>query len=96
MNVVVSEEAKAYVNARGGAAFVRAHRHRCCTGSITLLDITTTPPADLGDFVVVDADELEGRFCGVSSGKPDQLLIELRGMFKRHPMAFWDGFAIKP
>ncbi len=43
MDVVVSDEAKEFVNARGAAVYVRSHPHRCSRVSITMLDTTTEP-----------------------------------------------------
>jgi hypothetical protein len=96
VEILVSETAKKYVRAHGGTAYVRAHPHHCCTGSLTLLDITTKVPTDSTDFISVDADDIEVKFRGGPSGQPHQLVIELGGWFRRHPTAFWDGCAIKP
>ncbi|MGP0030946.1 MAG: hypothetical protein ACLPVF_10635 [Acidimicrobiales bacterium] len=95
MEVLASESAKRYVKAHGGTAYVRARRHHCCTGPLTLLDITTKPPRDLTAFESIDANEFDVRFCGGQCGRPNQLVIELRGLFRRHPVAFWDGCAFK-
>jgi len=95
VEVLVSEVAKKYIRAHGGTVFVRAHPHHCCNGSLTLLDIKTDPPRDLANFESVDADEVEVWFCGGSGGRPDQLVLELRGVLKRHPVAYWDGCALK-
>jgi hypothetical protein len=73
--------------------FGRAHPHRCCTGSLTLLDTTTTPPADFESF---DTDGVAVRFHRGASEFPGQLATKLRGMLTRHPVAFWDGCAFKP
>ena len=96
MEVLISETAKEYIQDHGDTVFVRSHPHRCCTGSLTLLDVTTTPPKDLADFQPFDTDEVGVRLCGGSNGSPNQLAIELRGLLKRHPVAFWDGCAFKP
>jgi hypothetical protein len=96
VEVVASESVKKYVKSRGGVVYIRAHPHHCCTGWTTLLDSTTSPPRDLTGFVEFEADGIEVRFCAGSSGRPSQLLIELRGLFKRRPVAFWDGCAFRP
>jgi hypothetical protein len=95
MEVVVSPAAREYVKAHGGRVFVRAHPHRCCAGSLTLLDTTTKPPADVADFEPVAVDTLDVRFCGGGAGEPHQLVIELRGLLKHRPVAYWDGCAFK-
>jgi len=79
VEVLLSDAAKDYVRDHGGTAFVRAHPHRCCTGTLTLLDITTAAPKDAADFQSVGTGEVEVRFCGPSIGRPHQLVIELRG-----------------
>jgi hypothetical protein len=96
VEVLVSEVAEEHIRAHGGAVFIRAHPHRCCHGSLTLLDTTTDPPNDLAYFESVEAGGVEVWFCGGSSGRPDQLVIELGGVLKRHPVAYWDGCALKP
>jgi hypothetical protein len=96
VEVLVSEAAQEYVKAHGGTLFVRAHPHRCCSGSLTLLDATTTQPEDHADFRSFDAAGIHVRFCSGSSGCPDTLTIELRGLRKRHLVASWDGCAFKP
>jgi hypothetical protein len=96
MEVVVSPAARQYVKDHGGTVFVRAHPHHCCTGSLTLLDTTTKAPPDAADFKSVAADSLDVRFRGGGAGDPHQLVIELRGVLRRHPVAYWDGCAFKP
>jgi hypothetical protein len=96
VDLVISDEARAFVKAHGGTAFVTAHRHRCCTGALTLLDVTTEIPAADADFESVDAGGVRVRFSGGPSGRPHKLVIELRGRLRRHPVAYWDGCAFKP
>jgi hypothetical protein len=96
VEVVISETAKAYIRRHGGTAFVRSHRHRCCTGGLTLLDITTAIPGDAADFQSFDTDDIGVRFHGGPAGLPHQLTIELRGLLRPHPVAYWDGCAFKP
>jgi hypothetical protein len=91
MEVLVSEAAKEYVVAHGGVVFVRVHHNRCCSGSLTLFDVVTSPPKDLADFVTVEADESEVKFLGGAGGGPNELEIELRGLFRPHLTADWDG-----
>jgi hypothetical protein len=96
VEVLISEEARGYIARHGGTVFVRSHPHRCCTGSLTLLDVRTTPPDDAADFEPFDSGGIGVRFCGNSGGQPSQLTIELRGLLGRRPVAFWDGCAFKP
>lgn len=95
MQVVVSEPARDYVNARGGVAYVRAHLHHCCSGSLTLLDVWTKPPEDVGGFVSTDCDGIQVEFYGGFSGQPHELVIELRGLLRQRLVAYWDGCVFK-
>jgi hypothetical protein len=103
MRVEISAGAQEYIRRHGGTVFVSSHAHRCCTGSLTLLDVSMAPPGDAEEFEsfssandAVDGPPIEVRFRGNAAGKPDQLTIELRGMLARRPVAFWDGCAYKP
>ncbi len=96
MEVVVSEQAKAFADARGGVVYVRSHQHRCCSGPLTLLDTTTEPPADVADFVGIPARGLSVRYGGDPEAGPHVLTIELRGRLRRRLASYWDGCAYKP
>jgi hypothetical protein len=96
VEVVVTEAAKQYVRQRGGTVYVRAHPHRCCTGTLTVLDLTTEVPTDASDFSLLQVDGVVVRYLGGSSGAPRQLTIKLGGVLSRHPVAHWDGCAYKP
>ncbi len=95
MEVDISEAAEEYILDHGGTIFVRSHAHRCCTGGLTLLDCSTTLPDDAADFEAFDTDAVGVRFSGGDSGLPHHLVIELRGLLRRHPVAYWDGCAFK-
>jgi hypothetical protein len=95
MEVLVSEAAKEYVVAHGGVVFVRVHHNKCCSGSLTLLDVATTPPKDLVDFVTVEAGDIEVRFLDGAGGGPNELEIGLCGLFRPHLAAYWDGCAFR-
>jgi hypothetical protein len=96
VEVLISEEARGYIARHGGTVFVRSHPHRCCTGSLTLLDVRMTPPSDVADFEPFDTDGVGVRYCAGSGGQPNQLTIALRGLLTRRPVAYWDGCAFKP
>jgi hypothetical protein len=96
VEVRITEDARTFAAQRGGVVFVSPHAHRCCHGSITLLDTTTAPGDDAGSFVPVGDDATDVRFLGDASRQPDQLVIELRGVLRRHLVAFWDGCAYRP
>jgi hypothetical protein len=96
VEVLISEGAREYIARHGGTVFVRSHPHRCCSGSLTLLDVRTTAPSDAADFEPFDTAGVDVRFCGGSAGRPNQLTIALRGLLGRRPVAYWDGCAFKP
>jgi hypothetical protein len=96
MEVVVTETAREYIRRHGGTIFVRSHAHRCCTGGLTVLDVTTAPPTDASEFESFETAGVGVRFSGGSGGRPEQLTIDLRGVLARRPVAFWDGCAYKP
>jgi hypothetical protein len=96
VDVVVTEAARAYMRDHGGAVYVDSHSHRCCTGTLTLLDTTTKRPLDSFEFGLVDAgDGVEVHFRDGPEGRPAQLGIELRGRFWPRLVASWDGCAYK-
>jgi hypothetical protein len=96
MEIVVSDEAKEFVEARGGVVFVYPHSHRCCQGQITMLDTTTTPRTSSVPTSSVQVGGIEVRLHGQAAQQPQQLEIELRGVWRRHVVAFWDGCAYRP
>ncbi len=96
MDVVVSDTARRYLTDHGGVAFVRAHSHRCCSaGSLTLLDIDVTVPADVDRFSAMDVKGVDVRFLAGPLGAPRELVIDTRGRLHRHLVAYWDGCAFK-
>jgi hypothetical protein len=95
VNVVVSAEAQEFVKTRGGVLFVRPTNHRCCGGTLTLLDSTITRPSDSANYVSISSEGVDVRFQGESTCRPDELKIELRGRWRRRPIAYWDGCVFK-
>lgn len=92
----MTDEAREYVLARGGTAFVNAARYRCCSaGSTTLLDVTTDAPADRDRYATLDCGDVAVSYLGGASGEPRELSIELRGRIRRRLAAYWDGCAFK-
>ena len=91
MEVVISEEAVEFVKSRGGALFVRAREMKCCGGAMVVMDATTSTPRDVRDYVAFPAEEIELYYRGHPRGVPKQLVIELRGLLRRHVAAYKDG-----
>lgn len=96
MRVVASEEVREYVAAHGGALYVSALRHRCCSGAMTTLDASTKAPADASGYRNLAADGLPLWFrAGGQGEEPEELVIEMKGLRRRHPVAYWNGCAYK-
>jgi hypothetical protein len=86
-----------YVVARGGTLWVRSTRHQCCHGPLTLLDASTDRPEDAASYEPLDDAGLPITVCfKAAHGRPDELVLELRGLARKRPAAFWDGCAFKP
>ncbi len=90
----MSESAREYVRGRGGAVYVSAHPHRCCTGPLTLLDASTEDRSGAGETEVVRVGEIDVRWLG-GGERPERLNIELRGRLWPRLIASWDGCAYK-
>jgi hypothetical protein len=96
VDVVVSNPARQFVLDHGGTVYVRANTHTCCSGNLTLLDVHTSAPKNAQEYVSAHSQDIDVRFAGGVSGHPHELTIELRGVLRRHLVAFWDGCAFKP
>ena len=95
MKVVLSAEAQEFVEARGGVLYVRPSNHRCCAGTLTLLDSTIKRPKDSVNYASIGSDGIDVRFHRESTSRPNEVKIELRGRWRRRPVAYWDGCAFK-
>jgi hypothetical protein len=95
VDVVISEAARDYIDRRGGAVFVRPHSHRCCTGALTTLDVSVSPPTDAAAYQSFPVRGIDVKFWAGSCGQPTHLAIDVRGLLRPHPVAFWDGCAYK-
>ncbi|MFI5035767.1 MAG: hypothetical protein ACHQFZ_06140 [Acidimicrobiales bacterium] len=91
MEIIISDEARAFVLSRGGTVYVRANERKCCGGAMVLLDATTTPPRHQDGALNVSADDVAVSYQGHPRGVPNQLLIEMRGVLRRHLAAYKDG-----
>lgn|GEM_PF-5258234 len=84
-----------HIRARGGVLWVRSTTQRCCHGALTSLRSRTTKPKDAGGYETVECDlPFTVRFLGASG--PDEMVVELRGLVRKRPEAFWDGCRFKP
>ncbi|MGA3353806.1 MAG: hypothetical protein ABSD85_11560 [Acidimicrobiales bacterium] len=95
MRVVASEDVRSYVEAHGGVLYVNAHLRKCCSGSMTVLDSSTREPADTTGYRAFDSAGFPIRFFTGGADEPDELVIEMKGMRHKRPVAYWNGCAFK-
>jgi len=93
MRVVVTSEARAFVEDRGGQLFVWPDQHRCCRVSLTFLKTSTEPPLEALDYARIDADGFSVFLDPAIGSLPEELELQLRGRRRPHVEAYWDGCA---
>jgi hypothetical protein len=93
VRLVASDDVRSFVAAHGGAVYVKARSQRCCTGSLTVLDVTTERPSDLAGYERVEDPVIDVYLRVVQPRRPDELFIELKGRKRPKLAAFWDGCA---
>jgi hypothetical protein len=95
MRVTASDEVRSYVVSHGGVLYVNAHRRNCCSGSLTVLDTSTREPRDQSGYRTYDSGGFPVRLCTGGPDEPDELVIEMRGLRRKRPTAYWNGCAFK-
>ena len=95
MRVIASDEVWAYVTSHGGVLYVNAHRRKCCSGALTVLDTSTREPADQARYRTYDSGGFPVRLCTGGQDDPAALVLELRGLGRHRPTASWTGCAFK-
>lgn len=95
MKVTADQAVCDYVSARGGVLWVRSTRHRCCGGAVTSLRVTTRRPRDAEDYTDVDCGLPVALRMLARAGAPDELMVELRGITRKRPVALWNGCTFK-
>jgi hypothetical protein len=90
VQVQASREAIRCVEEQGGRLYVWAKRARCCGGSLTFLE-TSSEPGER-PFRRVDAEGIE-LYLDARLGEPEELVIEAKGLRRKHLRAYWDGCA---
>lgn len=93
MRLKASPDAVGIVRELGGKVYIRAHRHRCCGGALTLLD-TSTDPGDLS-FRRFDAAGIEV-YLDARLTPPAELELAAGGFRRRDLRAYWNGCAYVP
>lgn len=92
MKVQASPQARSLIGERGGCVFVRVRRARCCSGTLTTLEATTTEPVDASSFRAVEGDGFTLFVGPVGAPEPDVIDLEVRGR-RRRVRAYWNGCA---
>jgi hypothetical protein len=94
VEVTAADALVVHVRDHGGVLWVRADRHRCCTGALTTLHAATDTPRDAHAYEQVPSDlAIDVRYLG-GPRRPDRLVLEMRGRRRAKPAAYWDGCAI--
>jgi hypothetical protein len=93
VEVVITDEARDYVAARGGAVFVTVRERSCCSGALVLLNASTDAPPDAGAYASYGGGGIQVFYRGNPRGVPSELVIELHGRRRPRLAAFKNGCA---
>jgi hypothetical protein len=88
MRVEASPEAIELVQEQGGKLYVWAKRARCCGGSLTFLETSSEPRER--PFRRVEAAGIE-LYLDERLGEPEELVVEAKGLRRKHVHAYWNG-----
>jgi hypothetical protein len=93
MRINASPEAISFITERGGRVFVWATVHGCCRGMrYTVLDADTHPPArPMRPFERIDGEYFTVFLSVGNRLPPEELVVEMRGRWRRRVEAFWNG-----
>jgi hypothetical protein len=92
---LLSDQAREFVNARGGTLYLRVRHNRCCSGGLTFLDASTNASADTRSYEPVLDGVPKVLLHSRGSVLPSSVSVETRGRRKPHLVAYWDGCAFK-
>ncbi len=90
MRVKASPDAVGLVRERGGKVYIRADRHRCCGGALTLLE-TSAEPGGLS-FTRFESEGIEV-YLDARLTPPAELELAVGGLRRRDLRAYWNGCA---
>jgi len=93
--IEISDQARAYVAARGGTLYLRVRHNRCCSGGLTFLDAATSARGDAERYEHLRAESLDVRLFHLGSVLPQTLSVEVRGKRRPRLVAYWDGCAYR-
>ncbi len=93
--IELSDQAREYVQARGGTLFLRVRHDRCCSGGgLTFLEASTTAHGG-GDYEKLSNVNLDVRLSHTRSVLPEKVSVEMRGKVRPRLVAYWDGCAYR-
>jgi hypothetical protein len=93
-DIELSDQARAFVASRGGTLFLRVRHNRCCSGGLTFLDATTSA-RDGERYETLPSEDPTVRLFHLGSVLPSTVSVEVRGKWRRHLVAYWDGCAYR-
>jgi hypothetical protein len=93
MKIAATDGVKDLVRERGGRLYVWTSAHRCCSGTLTLLEAgTESPPGAERRFREIDAGAFHLMLDLGARPAPEELVPELRGRRKKIA-AVWNAQA---
>ncbi len=93
MKITTADGVGELVREQGGRLYVWTRAHRCCSGTLTLLEAGTSRPAGVERrFREIDAGDFELLLDMGSRPAPEALVLALRGRRKKI-VAFWNDHA---
>ena len=93
MKITAADGVRDFVRGRGGRLYVWTSAHRCCSGSLTLLEAGSERPRGAERrFREIDAGGFELLLDVGARPVPEELVLELRGRGKKIA-AFWNDQA---
>jgi hypothetical protein len=92
---LLSDQAREFVNSRGGTLFLRVRHNRCCSGGLTYLDASTNATDRANTYEQVLDGSPTVLLHNRGSVLPSSVSVEMRGRLKPHLVAYWDGCAFK-
>ena len=90
--VTLPDAAKDFVRGGGGSLYIWPSRHRCCSGTLTLLEAGSTAPAAKRIWTRVDQADIQV-FLDSSIPEAQEIDVLLRRWPRPHLTAFWNGCA---
>jgi hypothetical protein len=93
--IELTDQAREYVRERGDTLFLRVRHNRCCSGGLTFLDASTRADGDVDRYETLSTTNPKVRLFHLGSVLPSKVSVEVRGKFRPHLVAYWDGCAYR-